>query len=164
MEQARPLLEKVILHLKSRHADNLAELEQWGLGTKNGSRGVSVLKPRTETEWRNFLLAYVAKEAALPAAQQMTDPPLSQLQGLADTVQQNRSDRTEQTVRRLRNVATRTSASQQLLDALQAAAAVLIVTRYDYKVTRDLQTWGFNLVAKTAPVENPAPPETSPAA
>ncbi len=32
-EQLRPLADKVILHLKSRQANNLAELELWGLKT-----------------------------------------------------------------------------------------------------------------------------------
>ncbi|HTP07933.1 MAG TPA: hypothetical protein VMP08_06765 [Anaerolineae bacterium] len=158
MEQARPLLDKIVLHLKSRHADNLAELEQWGLETKRNAHGVSVTKPNNDTTRRTFLLAYVNKEAALPVTEQITDPPLSQMQALADTLSQNRSDRTEQTTRRLRNVATRTNASQQLLDALQAAAAVLIVTRFNRQVTRDLQAWGFNVVAKATPGEKPVPP------
>lgn len=164
LEQAHPLLDKVILHLKSRHANNLAELEQWGLQTKQGQRGISVQKPRHLEQWREFLLAYVAQEATLPAAQQITDPPLSELQALAAIVQQNRTDRTEQTTRRLRNVAVRTTASQRLLDALQAAAAVLIVTRFEGKVTRDLQLWGFNLVAKNDGQETPLPPTETPAA
>lgn len=150
-------MQRLGLHLKSRHAANLAELEQWGLKTKNGTRGVSVLKPRDMNQWRDFLLSYVEKEAILPAAQQITDPSLSQLQALAGTVKQNRADRAEQTTRRLRNVATRTAASQQLLDALQAAA-LLIVTRFDGKVTRDLQPRGFNLVARNGAKEQPTPP------
>ncbi|CAG0937764.1 hypothetical protein TFLX_06719 [Thermoflexales bacterium] len=151
-------MQRLGLHLKSRHAANLAALEQWGLKTKNGTRGISVLKPRNLEQWRNFLLAYVAQEATLPAAQQITEPPLSELQALAEVVKQNRADRAEQTTRRLRNVATRTAASQQLLDALQAAAAVLIVMCYEGQVTRDLQPWGFNLVARNGVKEQPTPP------
>ena len=161
MEKAHPLLDKVILHLKSRHADNLAELEQWGLKTKIGARGVSVIKPNNDTARRDFLLAYVEKEATLPAAQQITDPPLSEMQALANVVKQNRSDRTEQTMRRVRGVAVRTEASQRLIDALQAAAATLIVICFEGKVTRELQAWGFNLVAKNGGVkEQPAPSAT----
>jgi hypothetical protein len=160
MEQAQPLLDKVILHLKSRHANNLAELEQWGLKTKPGARGVSVTKPNNDSARRDFLLAYVTKEATLPPAQQIADPPLSELQALAETVQQNRADRTEQANRRLLNVANRTAASQHLLDALQAAAAILIVKCFNGQVTRDLQAWGFNLVAKNGGNETPPPAET----
>jgi hypothetical protein len=163
MEQARPLLDKVILHLKSRQANNLAGLEQWGLTTNATARGVSVIKPKNETEWRAFLLSYTEKEATLPVADQITDPPLSQLQALAETVRQNRADRMEQTTRRTRNVAARTSASQKLLDALQAAAAVLIVTRFGGQLTRDLQAWGYRIVAKTAKA-TATPPEETPAA
>jgi len=47
--------------------------------------------------------------------------------------------------------------------ALPAAAAVLIVTRFGGQVTFDLQQWGYDVVAKTAPapkpIETPAPTE-----
>ena len=157
-EQVRPLLEKVILHLKSRHVANLAELEKYGLVTKVGARGVSVTKPKNVADWRAFCLAYVEQEANLPTAQQITDPPLSQLTAIADILRQNQAARTAQTTRRQMNVATRTAASQTLLDALQAAAAVLIVLRFGGKVTFDLQQWGYDVVAKTAPQPKPIEP------
>jgi hypothetical protein len=159
-EQLRPLLDKVILRLKNRHADNLAELEQWGLKTKIGTRGVTVNQPKNVTDWRAFLLAYVAKESSQPAATQISDPPLSRLAAIAAALQENQAVRTKQTHQRLRGVAARATAVQTLLDALQAAAAVLIVTRFGGQITRDLQQWGYELVAKTAPPqEEPATPE-----
>ena len=81
--QLRPLLDKVILRLKNRHADNLAELEQWGLETQTGAYSVTVTKPNNAGARRAFLLAYVAKESGQPANTQITDPPLSQLTALS---------------------------------------------------------------------------------
>ncbi len=161
-EQLRPLMEKVILRLKNRHADNLAELEAHGLKTKVGARGVTVTKPKNTADWRAFCLAYVDKESALPAASQITDPPLSQLTAIAQVLRDNQAARTTQTTRRQMSVATRTAAAQTLLDALQAAA-VLIVLRFGGQVTFDLQQWGYDVVAKTAPapkpIEEPTPTE-----
>jgi hypothetical protein len=162
-EQLRPLADKLILRLKNRHADNLAELESYGLQTKVGARGVSVIKPKNHIARRVFCLAYVERETSLPAAQQITDPPLSQMTALAAILRDNQAVRTTQTNRRQISVATRSAASQTLLDALQAAAAVLIVTRFGGQVTFDLQQWGYDVVAKTAPapkpIEAPTPPE-----
>ena len=154
-EQLRPLMEKVILRLKNRHANNLAELEPYGLQTKVGARGVTVTKPKNTADWRAFCLIYVERESSLSAEQQITDPPLSQLTAIAQILRDNQTERTTQVNRRQINVANRTAASQTLLDALQAAAAVLIVTRFGGKVTFDLQQWGYDVVAKTAP----KPPE-----
>ncbi len=80
-EQLRPLIDKIILHLKSRHADNLADLELYTLKTKAGARGVSVTKPNNAIARRAFCLAYVERESSLPAEQQISDPPLSQTDG-----------------------------------------------------------------------------------
>lgn len=162
-EQLRPLMEKVILRLKNRHADNLAELEAHGLKTKAGARGVTVTKPKNTADWRAFCLAYVDSESALPAASQITDPPLSQLTAIAQVLRDNQAARTTQTTRRQISVATRTAAAQTLLDALQAAAAVLIVTRLGGQITYALRDWGYEVVGKTGPapkpLEAPTPPE-----
>jgi hypothetical protein len=158
-EERRPLIDKLLLHLKSRHANNLAELEIYSLKTTAGSRGVSVQKPRDAIQRRAFCLAYVEQQTLLPPAQQISDPPLSQIALIAKALQDNQAERTEQIIRRQRNVATRTAAAQRLHEALQAAAAVLIITCFDGQITRDLQQWGYDVVAKTAPTPGPSAEE-----
>ncbi len=158
--QLRPLMEKVLLHLKSRHANNLAELEKYTLNTTVGARGISVTKPKNLADWRTFCIKYTELEGALPAEQQISDPPLSQLVAIANTLQTNTEDRSMQTTRRQRNVATRTMAAERLQDALQAAAAVIMVKCFDGHVTRDLQQWGYDVVAKNGSAEKPEEPET----
>ena len=156
--QLPALVDKTLMQLKLHYASNLADLELHGLKTTTGPRGVSVQKPRDVAGRRAFCLAYVEREASLPADQQITDPPLSQMTAIAAILRENQTARTEQTNRRQRNVATRSAAAQTLLDALQAAAAVLIVTRFDGQITRDLQQWGYDVVAKTAPAQEPPNP------
>ncbi|MFN8597773.1 MAG: hypothetical protein U0559_16520 [Anaerolineae bacterium] len=156
--QLPALVDKIIMQLKLHYASNLADLKLYGLETNVGPRGIVVKKPKNPTDRRAFCLAYVEQETSLPTAQQITDPPLSQLTAIADILRQNQTARTAQTTRRQINVATRTAASQTLLDALQAAAAVLIVLRFGGKVTFDLQQWGYDVVAKTAPQPKPIEP------
>ena len=112
-EQLRSLVDKLILHLKSRHANNLADLEAYGLKTTAGARGVSVQKPRDATGRRAFCLAYVDSESVVPAASQITDPPLSQLTAIAQVLRDNQAARTTQTNRRRANPARRATSRRR---------------------------------------------------
>ena len=126
------------------------------LKAKTGPPAWTINHPKNVTDGRTFLRAYVVKGPGPPSVTQITDPPLSQLAAIAAALQENQAVRTKQATQRLRGVATRTAAAQTLLDALQAAAAVLIVTRFAGQLTRDLQQWVFEIVAKTPPA--PAAP------
>ena len=148
MAEARPLLELALLRLKSQYAANLAQLQEWGLRTKAGARNVVVLKPGDHQQWASFLLAYVAREQGLPEAQRIADPPLAKLTALATTVRQSQETRAGGRTRREMGVQARAAATARLLELLQAAAVVLVVTRYDQRVTNDLQQWGYEVVAK----------------
>lgn len=149
--QLPSLVDKILLQLKLRYASNLADLKLHGLKTTTGPRGITVLKPKNPTDRRAFCLTYVERETSLPATQQITDPPLSQMAAIAQTLRDNQTARTTQTNRRQKNVETRTAASLVLLDALQAAAAVLIVTRFSGQITYALRDWGYDVVGKTGP-------------
>lgn len=157
MEEARPLLELALLRLKSQYAANLAQLEAWGLQTKSGARGVTVLKPDHTKGWAAFLLAYVEREQNLPAEARIADPSLDQMAALAEAVRQNQEQRLNGRTQREIGVKTRSEAVQQLLDLLQLAAVVLVVTRYNRRVMNDLQQWGYEVTARTAsrPAEPP---------
>jgi len=93
MHQARPLLEIALLRLKGKYATNLAQLENWGLATKEGKRGVSVRKPANQSQSANFLLSYVAQESSRPEEDRIANPPLEQMAALAETVQQSSAAR-----------------------------------------------------------------------
>lgn len=148
MEAARPLLEKAILRLKGQYADNLAELEAWGLHTKVGARGVIVLKPKTDKAWYDFLQRYVAQEQRVAEAKRISDPPLAEMLALAQRAEQSHAARTEKRTEREIGVQGRSKAGRRLLDMLQLAALALTVGRYEGRVTNDLQQWGYTVVAR----------------
>ena len=148
--QARPLLDQIIIHLKSKYVANLADLAHWGLKTKVKGAGTSVIKPSTQSERLDFLMAYVTQEQSLPAADRVADPPLATMQALADALQQTQSTRTTALNQRESGVEVRDAAVQRLLDLLQLAAAVLVMTRFNGCVTNDLQQWGYIITARPA--------------
>lgn len=164
MATARPLLELIFNRLKGKYAEHLAQLEAWGLNTKQGARGVSVTKPTQFLGWADFLLAYVAREQSLDAAARITNPALDTMAALAATVQANREGRRSSQTQREINVRARIAAVAKLLGLLQTAALVLLSTRFDGKVKTDLQAWGYDIVMHTTAPNEPPPPAAPPPA
>ena len=91
---------------------------------------------------------YVAQESSLPEEQRISDPPLEQMAALAERVRAGREARTSGQTQREVGVEERSAAVTRLLDLLQIAAVVLVGTRYDGRVTNDLQQWGYTVVAR----------------
>jgi hypothetical protein len=164
MTTAMPLLLEAFEQLKWKYRANLGKLERWGLDAKMGTQSkVLVRKPAKELEWANFLLAYTAQEQLTPPLDQINPPDLNQLIELANVVKANKQARDEAVNQRKIGVQKRTESAQRLFDLLQAACAILIITRYQGRVTTDLGVWGFNIQAiRSKPAESIAP-EPAPA-
>lgn len=148
---AKTKLNIALVQLKAKYISNQAQLEGWGLDTVIGSNGVTVRKPRTEKEWATFLINYVAKETSLAAANQIADPPLAEMIPLATTLQAADAARKAGSSQRQAAVETRTAAADRLLDLLQTAALVIVVTQYNGMVSNHLEQWGFQVTARTTP-------------
>ena len=162
MTTAMPLLLEAFEQLKWKYRANLGKLERWGLDAKIGTQSkVLVGKPKKELEWANFLLAYTAQEQLMPPTDQINPPDLNQLIELANVVKANKQARDEAVNQRKIGVQKRTESAQRLFDLLQAACAILIVTRYQGRVATDLGVWGFNIQAiRSKPVDSIAPEPT----
>jgi len=169
LRRATPLLREAILQLKWTQRHNLGALERWGLATKLGTRrGVVVTSPRNEAGWAAFLQSYAKRELSLPEAERLTAPDLAQVQALA---QQAATARTERdAAQSQREIATSQVAQSvgPLLDWLQLALGVLVLTRFDRQVTPALAEWGYKIIErrrrqrKTVTVIDPHPGATRP--
>ena len=146
---AKTQLNLALLQLKAKYAVNQAQLEAWGLDTVAAATGISVRKPRTEREWVNFLSSYVTQETSLDAGSRLTSPTLAEMTALNTALQSADQARKAGKNQREAAVQTRTAVANRLLDLLQAAALVIVVTQFDGVVTNDLQHWGFQVVART---------------
>lgn len=156
--EARTLLEEALIHLQSHYIGNLAQLEAWGLDTRAGAHGVAIRKPGTNKDWVNFLLTYVAQEQSLAESDRITNPPLTALENLAQTIQNSLEARRSGRDQREIGIKERAAAVSHLLDLLRAAAVVLVVTRFQSQVTNDLQLWGYEVTARSGSKES-APPQ-----
>jgi hypothetical protein len=147
-KQVRPLLDRVITHLKSRHADNLADLEVYGLKTNAHRRGVTVRKPANPLDWLKFANTYLEQEGHRPASDRISDPPFSELTRLIGTLNLALQQREAGLIQRERSVAARRAATQHLRNLLQVAAAIRIVKHYQGCVNPELASWGYPIVAR----------------
>lgn len=139
----KPLIDKIFLQLKLNHFDHLARLELWGLDTVMDQNGVRVRKPGSQRQRLEFLRAYVAKEASLPPAQQISDPPLATMQAHLATLQTGLTERTSGRDQREVHVEVRDTAVTQLLNLLKIAAAIRVAITHNGVLTHELQLWGF---------------------
>jgi hypothetical protein len=156
--EARTLLDKCIVHLSSKYVDDLAQVGLWGLETKVGPRGLRVIKPTDQAGWIKFLNGYVAREQALPEAQQIANLPLSRLVVLAKTINNGLITREAGVTSRRTNVRTRVVGAQELLELLQVACITLIYTRFGGQILPDLANWGYTVVGKQPAAPAPEPP------
>ncbi|MBK9054237.1 MAG: hypothetical protein IPL78_25990 [Chloroflexi bacterium] len=111
-----------------------------------------------EKEWATFLTTYVTQETSLAAANQIANPPLAEMSTLATTLQAADAARKAGSSQRQAAVETRTAAANRLLDLLQAAALILVVTQFNGVVTNNLEQWGFQVVARTPPPNGDSEP------
>lgn len=146
--QVRPLLDRVILRLKSRHVDNLADLEQWGLKTKVGPHGPIVLKPVNPLDWLDFLNAFITQESGRLPADQISDPSLSELAEWAERANRAKQDRDAARIQREIHTAARHAAVQQLRQLLLVAVSIRIVKQYQGGVSVELGRWGYTVTAR----------------
>ena len=141
----KPLLDRAIMQLKAQHFNQLAALEQWGLNTVMQQGKVRVRKPRTQRQWWELLQAYVAQEASLPPAEQISNPPLVVMQAHWQTLQLGLTQRTGGRDQREVHVEARNTAVLRLLDLLKAAAVLRLVADYNGVLTNELQLWGYRV-------------------
>lgn len=147
IEQAKGYLDMIFLRLKGQYADNLAQLEGWGIPTTVGSRGINLHKPNTQNKIIAFLRTYVAKESSLPANQQITDPPLATMQALLTDIEAALTNRITARDQREVNVETRSQVLDELLNWLQIACLILTM-QSGGKVSPALQQHGFLIVGR----------------
>jgi len=164
LNEATPLIDLAIDRLKGKYASDLGSLKRWGADIRIGARGkVSLTKPNTELKRIDFLAAYVKREAELPEAERIQDPPLARMTALSAAAEANREARQSGTIQRQAGTQTRSVSSAPLLDLLQVACGLLVVTRFGGVVTENLGEWGYKVVRRTSkPAEPPAPEPLQP--
>lgn len=116
----------------------------WGFEVRQSTR--RIIKPQSRSERLALLTRYVAKEESCPEYERFSMPDLAEVKRIRDELAKNLSARDAgQTQRKVSLVATEVLANQ-MFNHLQSALVYLLTEQYNYKLTPELENWGFEVV------------------
>lgn len=160
LNTVRTNLERALHLLKYKHASNLMKIESWGFKAYQTSRGLTIRMPTKHADLIELLRRYVAYEASIGVAQQITDPTLASMEALLVDIQDLAQNRNSGRVQRSGNIQDRAAVVRELLEYLQAAAFTLTLTQFNGQIHQNLGNWGYTILARTPPAteEGTEPP------
>lgn len=148
-KEAQGMARQVQGLLIGNFAHTLEVAEEWGLNLKQGTGQIQL--PDSREQRLAFLNRYLAKEESRPAAERFPKPVLSEVQRVRDTITAALAGRESGQTQREGSISSSLVLAQSLQDVLKAALVYLIAKSFAYKVVPELQTWGFEVVARSAP-------------
>lgn len=150
LNHLRKKLQYILALLKYKHASNPFAIEKHGFNVRHAARrGYAVPLPRTNGGLIRLLASYLAQESSLPPAERIPDPSFEEMQTLQTDILRFQQTRAQARIQRTSNVYERRAIITELQDLLQCAAHILIVMRFNGKVSPELALWGFTVVART---------------
>lgn len=142
----------------------------WGFKVKQSTK--NILLPRTRQQHLVLLDKYIAKEQSRPEAERFTSPDLAEITRIRDELRSQLALRLAGQTQREEAVVAGSEVIANMYNYLQAVAVHLLTFQFDFKLTVELQNWGYDvvlrrptIVEKTTPDEEAeAAPETVTAA
>ncbi|MCB9133776.1 MAG: hypothetical protein H6636_00005 [Anaerolineales bacterium] len=148
----RKNFQRILAYLRYKHAHNLLLLERYGLDVRHAARGgYTVALPRTDAGLVALLDIYLAQETSLPPEERIPDPALAEMQTLKTDLANYQYTRRQARTQRTSNIAERRNITEELNQYLRCAAHLLLITRFNGKVTPELGNWGFTVIARRTP-------------
>jgi len=152
IDAVKPKIAQATLTLKSQHFGTEAILEQWDYKTTIGQDGkINVRQPSTPKDILAFMPKYVAKETTLAVGEQISTPSLAEMTAHNTAIQAAVTARDAAQAQREAAIDTRGREARKLLYLYQLACGMRVMLTYNGLITNDLENWGFQVVAPTAP-------------
>ena len=134
---------------------NLAKAKAWGFEAKKSTK--NILLPQTRKEHLNLLDKYIAKEQSRPEEERFTSPNLADVIRVRDDLRQQLDIRAAGQNQREEAVVTCNQIAADLYNFLQSAATDLLTFKFKFKLTVELQKWGYDVSPRrTASAEEEA--------
>ena len=124
----------------------------WGFKVKQSTG--NIILPQTPEEHLNVTDAYIAKELSRPEAERFISPNLNEVIDVRNAVAEKVALRDAGQNQREVAIARANAIAAELFDHLQGAASHLMSFRYKYKVTPELQNWGYDVVTRRSTTQN----------
>lgn len=123
------------------------QAEEWGLNLKQGTH--TIILPATRTERLDFLNRYLAKEESRAATERFPAPALDEVRRVRDTIATALTERASGQTRREGGVAGTSALAHDLSNFLAASLFHLLTAEFNFKLSPDLQVWGFEVTERT---------------
>lgn len=154
---------------------NPSRAKAWGFEAKKSTK--NILLPQTRKEHLNVLDKYIAKEQSRPEEERFTSPNLAEVIRVRDELREQLDIRAAGQNQREEAVVTGNQIAADLYNYLQSAMTDLLTFKFGFKLTVELQKWGYDVSPRrtpatdeeeeavaNAPAEKGTAPEPAPAA
>ncbi|MCB0211302.1 MAG: hypothetical protein KDJ52_18320 [Anaerolineae bacterium] len=119
---------------------------RWGFEYK--ARTGNVLLPQTFDERLETMNLYIAEEQRQPQADRFTIPDLVDVMSLYNDLEAHHDARVSARRTRENQVELCNALALELSNYLQAAGIHLLAMEFKFKISKELQNWGYDVVAK----------------
>ena len=154
---------------------NPSRAKAWGFEAKKSTK--NILLPQTRKEHLNVLDKYIAKEQSRPEEERFTSPNLAEVMRIRDELREQLDIRAAGQNHREEAVVIGNQIAADLYNYLQSAMTDLLTFKFGFKLTVELQKWGYDVSPRrtpatdeeeeavaNAPAETGTAPEPAPAA
>ncbi|MCB0210553.1 MAG: hypothetical protein KDJ52_14540 [Anaerolineae bacterium] len=122
----------------------------WGFHYKANTD--NVLLPKTLDERLETLNMYITKEQSLPQAERFTIPNLLEVISLCNTLESHADTRVAARRERESQIESCNALALELSNYLQSAFIYLLAIEFKFKLSKNLQNWGYDIAAKRSEV------------
>ena len=145
-KQAVSTVNKMWKSVTAKYQDNPSEATRWGFKIRPSTR--NVLRPKKRPARLALLNAYIAKEESRPEAERFPIPALAEVIELRDSLTantlayqsgQNEQENSFEAIRAL---------TAELCECLQGAGIHVLGFDYHFKLSTQLQNWGYDISLK----------------
>ena len=145
-KQIPSLIKQMWKAVTLHYPDQPSMATNWGFKMKGSTR--NVLLPKTRAERRATLAAYIKYEESRPEAERFSVPDLNQIVTIQDEWEYNLARREKAVNQRETNVNAGNEMTYLLALYLQAGAIHILGERFAFKVSPEMQNWGFDVSLK----------------
>lgn len=144
-DEASLIIDQIIGMMRVVFPTAPGQAERWGLAVKQ--RTGNILKPHKREARLALLNAYIKTEYSRPDYERFSLPDLDHVVRVRDELQTNLHARNTGKTQREVGIATGKALSLELHNHLQAAVVYLLSEQFNYKLTHELQNWGYTVVS-----------------
>ena len=146
--QLKSTLDDMSLVIRAKFLKAPSRAEEWGFSIKQSTGNVSY--PVARHKRMAVLKSYIEKEESRPEAERFAEPSLESVTQLYHEMKAKIAKRDAGERARKRSYVVMMELSKKMLDRLRIAGAFIIARHFDYKITHDLENWGYVVVKRSA--------------